>query len=166
MRAILSAAAAGLIAAIAGTALAQQGRPITQEDVQAAQALFAQLKPACIEGSTKRACGVLAYAPEDCSAKKKDAHIRHVYGAYEDGTVRFQQGNAGVARQRPIALLAPFAMIARNGEATRYANPRFVSWDDYQAGKKSVIVCGKTSKIEARDFTVQATMEKFLKNNP
>jgi hypothetical protein len=163
-RTMLLALATALVA-IASPAEGQQGRPITQQDVEAAQTLYEQMKPACAGGSPNKACGVLAYSPEDCSAKKKDAHIRQVYDIFEDGTVRFQQGNTGVARQRPMALLVGFGIIAKNGDTTRYASPQFVSWDDYQGGKKNVMACGKASRIEARDFTISAPMKKFLQNN-
>jgi hypothetical protein len=156
---------ATVLAAVGGPAEGQQGRLVTQQDIEAAQALYQQMKPACSGGSPNKACGVLAYSPEDCSAKKKDAHIRQVYDTFEDGSVRFQQGNSGVARQRPMALLVGFGIIAKNGETTRYADPQFVSWDEYQGGKKSVTVCGKASRIEARDFIISPPMKKYLQNS-
>ena len=166
MKTTLLLAVVASAVAVAGAAFAQNGRPITQQDIATAQALYEQMKPACAGGSPKKACGVLAYSPEDCDGKEKDAHIRQVYATYDDRTVRFQQGNNGVARNRPMALLAPFGIIGRNGVSTPYANPQFVSWDEYQGGKKSVTVCGKNAKIEAKDFFLAHTIEDFLKKNP
>src|SRR5262245_49473708 len=166
MKTILVAAAALSLFGLAGPVSAQPGRPVTQEDIAAAQALFDQMKSACTEGSGKRSCGVLVYSPEDCTAKKKDGHVRQVYSTYEDRTVRFQQGNTGVARQRPMALLAPFGMIGRDGKSTRFASPQFVSWDEFQAGKRSVTVCGQSYRLESKDFTLEKTIENFLKANP
>ena len=31
-------------------------------------------------------------------------------------------------------------------------SPQFVSWDEYQGGKKSVTICGKSERIEVKDF--------------
>jgi hypothetical protein len=154
------------VVAIAGPAAAQQGRPITREDVAAAQALFDQINVACAAGSKNKACGVLAYSPEDCAAKRTDVHTRQIYNSYDDRTVRFQAGGTQVVRRPPMALLAPLGIIGKDGKPTSYTSPQFVSWDDYQGGKKSVTVCGKSERIEAKDFTLPNVLEKFLKANP
>jgi hypothetical protein len=151
--------------AVAGPAWSQQGRLITQADIAAAQTLLGQIKPACDSGSNNKACGILAYSPEDCTAKRTDPHIRQVYNTYADGSVRFQQGNTGVARRPPIALLAPLGIIGRDGSTTSYASPQFVSWDEYQGGKKSVTICGKSERVEVKDFMLSSTLEKYLKAN-
>jgi hypothetical protein len=65
-----------------------------------------------------------------------------------------------------MALFAPLGIIAKDGTTTSYTSPQFVSWDDYQGGKKSVTVCGKSERIEAKDFTLATTLQKFLKANP
>jgi len=152
--------------AIAGPVAAQQGRPITREDIAAAQALFDQINVACAAGSKSKACGVLAYSPENCAAKKTDVHTRQVYNTYEDRTVRFQSGGTQVVRRPPIVLFAPLGIIGKDGKTTSYTGPQFVSWDDYQSGKKSVTVCGKSERIEAKDFILANVLEKFLKANP
>ena len=166
MKTILVAAAALSLSSLVAPVVAQQGRPVTQEEIATAQALFEQMQGACAAGSKNKACGVLVYSPKDCTAKKKDGHSRQIYNTYEDRTVRFQQANTGVARQRPMALLAPFGIIGRDGKSTRFAGPQFVSWDEYQGGKKSVTVCGQSFRLEAKDFTIEKTMENFLKANP
>jgi len=165
MKSTLVAALAISVVAIAGQGAAQQGRLITADDIAAAQTLLDQIKPACDAGSDKRACGILAYSPEDCTIKKTDPHTRQVYNTYDDRSVRFQQGT-GVIRRPPIALLAPRGIIGRDGTTTSYNNPQFVSWDEYQAGKKAVTICGKSERIEVKDFTLSGTLEKFLKANP
>jgi hypothetical protein len=132
-----------------------------------AQTLFDQISASCSGGSNRRACGVLVYTPEDCAtAKKKDGHVRQVYATYEDHTVRYQQNNTGVARNRPMALLQPFGIIDRDGKTTRFINPIFVSWDEYQKGKKEVDICNQKTRLEVKDFDLDSTLQKFLKANP
>ena len=71
-----------LLVALAISASASQDPPtpsreITAADVAAAQTLLDQIK-----GLRRRiqpkACGILAYSPEDCTIKKTDPHIRQV----------------------------------------------------------------------------------------
>jgi hypothetical protein len=166
MRLALVPALAFGVFAVVGPASPQQGRQITADDVAAAQALLDQIKPACDAGSDNKACGILAYSPVDCSAKKTDAHMRQIYNTYEDRSVRFQSGGTQVVRRPPIALLAPIGIIGRDGATTQYAGPQFVSWNDYQAGKKSVTICGKSERVEAKHFTLDKVLQKFLKANP
>jgi hypothetical protein len=144
----------------------QPGQPVTKEQIATAQALFSQMDSACSAGSKNKACGVLVYSPEDCTARKKDGHVRQVYATYGDHTLRFQQNNTGVARQRPMALLAPFGIIDRDGKSTLFADPQFVSWDEYEHGKKEVMVCGQKFRIEGKEFTLPEALKNFLKANP
>jgi hypothetical protein len=164
--------AAGYLAAVLlGTSAAAQaprpGQPPTQADIAAAQALFAEMDPACSNGPQhSSACGVLIYSPEDCAPGKTDGHVRQVYQTYDDHTVRYQQANTGVARTRPMALLAPFGIFGRNGKNTQYANPRFVSHDDYRHGMRKMSVCGRDFQISGRDFDLLPQVSRFLKANP
>lgn len=147
---------------IAGPTSAQQGNFVSRE---AAQALFDQIKGPCTAGSKSKACGVLVYSPQDC-AKEGDPHTRQVYSAYDDGSVRFQTGPAGVGRQRPGALLVGVQVFDRKGETTRYIEPQFLSWEAYQAGHKTMQVCGKNARIGVKDFEIPNAVERFLKANP
>jgi hypothetical protein len=161
MKPIVFAALAVASLSVAGLALAQ-GTFVKRED---AEALFAQIKPACANGPiNKKACGVMVYTPEDCS-KEKDPHTRIIYNAYEDGTVRFQAGTQ-VQRNRPGALLAGMGVFNRKGETTRYVNPVFLSWEAYQAGQKTMKICDKDARISVKDFEISSAVEKFLKANP
>jgi hypothetical protein len=155
---VLAFASVGL----AGPVSAQQGNLVRRE---AAQELFDQLKGPCADGSKSKACGVLVYSPADCS-QEDDPHTRQIYRAYDDGSVRFQNGVAGVARQRPGALLVGVQIFDRKGETTRYVDPQFLSWEAYQAGKKSMPVCGKDARIGVKDFEIPDAVERFLKANP
>jgi hypothetical protein len=166
MKTTLFVALATSFIAIPGPVAAQQGRLITQADIAAAHTLFDQINVACAAGSKNKACGVLAYSPENCAAKRTDVHTRQIYNTYDDRTVRFQAGGTQVVRRPPIALLAPLGIIGRDGSTTSYASPQFVSWDDYESGKRSVTVCGKSERIEAKDFILANALEKFLKANP
>ena len=156
--AVLAIACAGLASPVG----AQQGNLVRRE---AAQDLLEQLKGPCATGSKSKACGVLVYSPEDC-AKEDDPHTRQVYNAYDDGSVRFQNGPAGVARQRPGALLVGVQIFNRRGETTRYVDPPFLSWEAYQAGQKTMKVCGKDARISVKDFEIPDGVERFLKANP
>lgn len=155
---VLAVSCAGL----AGPVGAQQGNFVMREE---AQALFDQLKGPCAAGSKSKACGVLVYSPADC-AQEDDPHTRQVYNAYDDGSVRFQNGPVGVGRQRPGALLVGVQIFDRKGETTRYANPKFLSWEAYQAGQKTMQVCGKEARIGVKDFEIPDAVERFLKANP
>jgi hypothetical protein len=148
--------------AVVDPAGAQQGNIVRREE---AVALFDQLKGPCAGGSKSKACGVLVYSPVDC-AQKDDPHTRQVYNAYDDGSVRFQNGVAGVGRQRPGALLAGVQVFDKRGETTRYTDPKFLSWEAYQAGQKTMQVCGKDARISVKDFEIPDAVERFLKANP
>ena len=156
--AVLAISCAGL----AGPVGAQQGNFVNRE---AALALFDQLKGPCAAGSKSKACGVLVYSPMDC-AQEDDPHTRQVYNAYADGSVRFQTGAAGVGRQRPGALLVGVQIFDRRGETTRYVDPQFVSWEAYQAGQKTMKICGKDARLSVKDFEIPGAVERFLKANP
>jgi hypothetical protein len=142
--------------------LAQQPKPVTREE---AQALFAQIKEPCAAGSTRKACGILIYSPEDCN-QTKEPHIRLIFQTYDDGAVRFQQNDTGTQRARPGALLAGFGIFDKRGKTTRYTDPQFVSQQAFKDGKKSVTICGKTAHISGSDFDIPEMMQKFLKANP
>jgi hypothetical protein len=154
------AAVAACLAASGGAASAQQfARP-------EAKALYDQMKGPCAEGSKTKACGVLVYVPEDCS-KEKDPHTRQVYRTYDDGTVRYQTGGTQIARQKPGMLFSGMQIFGENGKPTAYIGPPvFVSWGDYQGGKKTLPVCGKDARINANDFELDRAVENFLKNDP
>jgi hypothetical protein len=160
MRTKLFAVLAISCAGMAGPVDAQQ--VVTRE---AAQGLFEQVKEPCAAGSRSKACGVLVYSPEDC-AKEGDPHTRQVYNAYDDGSVRFQNGPGGVGRQRPGALLVGVQVFDRKGRTTRYVDPQFLSWEAYQAGQKSMKVCGKDARLGVKDFDIPDAVERFLKANP
>jgi hypothetical protein len=162
MKTKLFAALAALCVGLAGPAGAQQGNFVNRE---AAQALFGQLKGPCAAGSKSKACGVLVYSPADCS-EEDDPHTRQVYNAYDDGSVRFQTGVAGVGRQRPGALLVGVQVFDKKGKTTRYVDPQFLSWEEYQGGKKSMPVCGKNARIGVKDFEIPDAVERFLRANP
>ncbi|HVY89120.1 MAG TPA: hypothetical protein VG942_09650 [Hyphomonadaceae bacterium] len=170
MKAILCAAAGLAMLALSVPVTAQPagaGGP-TQAQIAQAHTLFDQMDAACSAGSTKRSCGVLVYSPEDCAtARKKDGHVRQVYATNATThMVRFQQNNTGVANQRPIALLQPFGIIDRDGKTTRFVDPVFVSWDEYQKGKRDVETCGQKTHLEVKDFDLEPMLQKFLKANP
>ncbi len=149
-------------AGLAGPAGAQAGRFVSHGEEQA---LFDQLKGPCASGSKSKACGVLVYSPADCK-QEDDPHTRQIYSTYDDGTVRFQHGPAGVSRQRPGALLVGVNIFDRRGETTPYVDPQFLSWEAYQAGQKTMKVCGKDARISVRDFNIPPAVEKVLKANP
>jgi len=168
LKSILAAAGCLAVLAFSTPVTAQpQGQPSPAMIAQA-QTLFDQISASCSGGSTKRACGVLVYSPEDCAtAKKKDGHVRQVYATNAaTHMVRFQQNNTGIANQRPMALLQPVGIIERDGKTTRYINPIFVSWDEYQKGKRDVDVCNQKTRIEGKNFDLDPTLQKFLKANP
>lgn len=153
-------AAAGVVCA--SPTLAQQPPPPAER--AAAQALYAQIKAPCAGGSQKQACGVLAYAPEDCNGKEKDPHFRQVYNSYEGNMLRFQSGSQ-ITKGRPVALLN-VGIIGRDGKTTRYVDPQFISLEAYKAGTKSVTVCGHEHHIRQQEFDLPDPLEKFLKTNP
>ncbi len=161
MKIAYSALLAASSMVFAHPAFAQQPQPVSRE---AAQALFAQIKEPCAAGSIRKACGILVYSPEDFS-QTKDPHIRLIFQSYEDGAVRFQNGN-GAQRNRPGALLAGLGIFDRRGKTTRYVDPQFVSQQDFKEGKKSVTVCGKSAHIGSDAFVIPEALEKFLKENP
>lgn len=134
-------------------------------EIEDAKALHTQVITACAGYTGKKACGVVVYAAEPCNTRDP-GHVRQVYGAYPDGSLRFQAGQSGVQRGPTAQLLVGLSIIDRNGKTTAYRNPQFVSWDEYSAGKRSVEVCSKTQKLEASDFIVDSQVEKFLKANP
>ena len=161
MKIAYSALLAASSMAFAHPAFAQQPQPVARE---AAQALFAQIREPCAAGSTRKSCGILVYSPEDCS-QTKDPHIRLIFQSYEDGTVRFQNGN-GAQRNRPGALLAGLGIFDQRGKTKRYVDPQFVSQQDFKEGKTSVTVCGRSAHIGSDAFVIPAALERFLKENP
>src|SRR5262249_43296008 len=158
--AILCAAAGFAMLAMTGPVTAQPagaGGP-TPAQIAQAHTLFDQMDPACSAGSPRKACGVLVYAPEDCAtAKKQEGHVRQVYATTSTShMVRYQQNNTGVANQRPIMLFQPFGIIDRDGKTQRFVDPVFVSWDEYEKGKRDVEVCGQKTRLEVKDFELDS----------